>query len=78
MYPEDNFKDVGFCKMDPIINGEEKGVDFLNLGLDRNKKTILYAPTFSPKLTSAPNLLNQLNLKEFRNEILGSALPLRI
>ena len=24
------------------------------------------------------NLLNQLNLKEFRNEILGSALPLRI
>ena len=48
MYPEDNFKDVGFCKMDPIINGEEKGVDFLNLGLDRNKKTILYAPTFYP------------------------------
>lgn len=48
MYPEDNFKDVGFCKMDPIINGEEKGVDFLNLGLDRDKKTILYAPTFYP------------------------------
>ena len=48
MYPEDNFKDVGFCKMDPIINGEEKGVDFLNLGLDRYKKTILYAPTFYP------------------------------
>ena len=48
MYPEDNFKDVGFCKMDPIIKGEEKGVDFLNLGLDRNKKTILYAPTFYP------------------------------
>ena len=48
MYPADNFKDVGFCKMDPIINGEEKGVDFLNLGLDRNKKTILYAPTFYP------------------------------
>ena len=48
MYPGDNFKNVGFCKMDPIINGEEKGIDFLNLGLDRNKKTILYAPTFYP------------------------------
>ena len=48
MYPEDNFKDVGFCKMDPVIKGEEKGVDFVNHGLDRNKKTILYAPTFYP------------------------------
>jgi CDP-glycerol glycerophosphotransferase (TagB/SpsB family) len=48
MYPEDNFQNVGFCKMDPIINGEEKGIDFKTLGLDSNKKTILYAPTFYP------------------------------
>ena len=48
MYPEDNFQNVGFCKMDPIINGEENGIDFSNLGLDINKKTILYAPTFYP------------------------------
>ena len=26
MYPEDNFQNVGFCKMDPIINGEETGL----------------------------------------------------
>ena len=48
MYPEDNFQNVGFCKMDPIINGEEGGIDFKTLGLDNNKKTILYAPTFYP------------------------------
>ena len=48
MYPEDNFQNVGFCKMDPIINGEEDGIDFTTLGLDNNKKTILYAPTFYP------------------------------
>ena len=48
MYPEDNFQNVGFCKMDPIINGEEDGIDFTALGLDNNKKTILYAPTFYP------------------------------
>lgn len=48
MYPEDKFQNVGFCKMDPIINGEENGIDFPSLGLDFNKKTILYAPTFYP------------------------------
>ena len=48
MYPEDNFQNVGFCKMDPIINGEENGIDFTKLGFDNNKKTILYAPTFYP------------------------------
>ena len=48
MYPEDNFQNVGFCKMDPIINSEEKGIDFSKIRLDSNKKTILYAPTFYP------------------------------
>ena len=48
MYPEDKFQNVGFCKMDPIINGEEDGIDFTTLGLDNSKKTILYAPTFYP------------------------------
>ena len=48
MYPEGNFQNVGFCKMDPIVNGEEDGIDFTALGLDENKKTILYAPTFYP------------------------------
>ena len=48
MYPDDNFQNVGFCKMDPIINGDENGIDFTSLGLAYNKKTILYAPTFYP------------------------------
>ena len=48
MYPEDKFQNVGFCKMDPIINGDENGIDFTSLGLAYNKKTILYAPTFYP------------------------------
>ena len=53
MYPEDNFQNVGFCKMDPIINGEENGIDFTTLRLDNNKKTILYAPTFYPSSNRA-------------------------
>jgi CDP-glycerol glycerophosphotransferase (TagB/SpsB family) len=48
MYPQDNFVNVGFCKLDPIINAQEKGFDLSILGLDANKKTILYAPTFYP------------------------------
>ena len=48
MYPKDKFENVGFCKMDPIINGEEKGINFSKLNLDSSKKTILYAPTFYP------------------------------
>ena len=48
MYPNDRFENVGFCKMDPIINGEEKGINFSKLGLNSSKKTILYAPTFYP------------------------------
>ncbi|MEW6990884.1 CDP-glycerol glycerophosphotransferase family protein [Colwelliaceae bacterium 6441] len=48
MYPNDNFVDVGFCKLDPIINEETMGIDLKALGLEPNKKTILYAPTFYP------------------------------
>lgn len=48
MYPNDIFINVGFCKLDPIINNKEKGVSFNSLNLKRSKKTILYAPTFYP------------------------------
>ena len=48
MYPNDSFIDVGFCKLDPIINGNSKKFDLENLGLDPSKKTIVYAPTFYP------------------------------
>ncbi|MBQ4832692.1 CDP-glycerol glycerophosphotransferase family protein [Pseudoalteromonas sp. MMG010] len=48
MYPEDVFIDVGFCKLDPIFNNEQ--IDgALNLThFSKEKKTILYAPTFYP------------------------------
>lgn len=48
MYPNDTFIDVGFCKLDPIINQETLGFDLSKLGLDPQKKTLLYAPTFYP------------------------------
>ncbi len=48
MYPNDNFVNVGFCKLDPILKGETKGFELAELGLDANKKTLLYAPTFYP------------------------------
>ena len=48
MYPNDTFIDVGFCKLDPIINGTCQGLQLDKLGLNTNKKTLLYAPTFYP------------------------------
>ncbi len=48
LYPSDNFVQVGFSKLDPIFNGQERGLDLKVLGLDVSKQTILYAPTFNP------------------------------
>jgi len=48
MYPNDVFVDVGFSKLDPIINGDFDKLELVKYGLDPNKKTILYAPTFYP------------------------------
>lgn len=48
MYPNDDFIDVGFCKLDPIINGLEPGFNLTDIGLDPNKPTVTYAPTFYP------------------------------
>jgi hypothetical protein len=47
-YPNDEFVQVGFSKLDPLFNNTQTGLDFNELGLDSNKKTILYAPTFNP------------------------------
>lgn len=42
-------KIVGFPKMDPIINNKfDKRKILSQLGLDINKKTVLYAPTYKP------------------------------
>ncbi|WP_435235372.1 CDP-glycerol glycerophosphotransferase family protein [Psychromonas sp. PT13] len=48
MYPEGCFIQTGFAKLDPLFNNEIKPFDLEKVGLDPNKKTILYAPTFYP------------------------------
>ena len=48
MYPQDKFLDVGFVKLDPIINSSLVIPNLAELGLDEKKKTILYAPSFFP------------------------------
>jgi len=48
MYPQDCFVQVGYSKLDPLIQGSETGLDFRALGLDESKQTLLYAPTFNP------------------------------
>ncbi|MFY0640360.1 MAG: CDP-glycerol glycerophosphotransferase family protein [Bermanella sp.] len=48
MYPNQTFIDTGYAKLDPAINGELSGSAPSDYGLDNNKKTLLYAPTFYP------------------------------
>ncbi|WP_394129186.1 CDP-glycerol glycerophosphotransferase family protein [Shewanella maritima] len=48
MYPQKEFVDTGYAKLDPIVQGTEQGLDLPALGLSADKKTILYAPTFYP------------------------------
>lgn len=49
-YPQGNFVDVGFAKLDPVFNPEltTPTLDVSALQLDPEKPTILYAPTFYP------------------------------
>lgn len=48
MFPDGNFVQTGFSKLDPIFNGTSEGIDLSAVGLDPQKKTLLYAPTFYP------------------------------
>lgn len=48
LYPKGNFVDTGYAKLDPALNGNTGQMRLEDLGLDPNKKTILYAPTFYP------------------------------
>jgi len=48
LYPNSTFLDTGYAKLDPIINGDLNHLKPSSWGLDDNKKTILYAPTFYP------------------------------
>lgn len=67
LYPDDVFVQVGYPKLDPVISGDEKGVDVSDLGLDPAKKTVLYAPTFNPSSLECfpddwPNLFLDYNI----------------
>ncbi|WP_286269680.1 CDP-glycerol glycerophosphotransferase family protein [Thalassotalea hakodatensis] len=67
MYPNDTFIDVGFCKLDPIINNEPVAFALADHQLDPTKKTILYAPTFYPSSIECfpkdwPNAFKQYNI----------------
>jgi hypothetical protein len=53
MFPKKVFIDTGYAKLDPIIQGNEPGLDLASLGLDTRKKTLLYAPTFYPSSIEA-------------------------
>jgi len=66
-YPNDNFVQVGFSKLDPIFNQQEPGLDFSQINLSPDKQTILYAPTFNPSSLECfpdnwPNDFQQYNI----------------
>lgn len=48
MYPKGNYVLTGFAKLDPLYNNQVTGPDLDSIGLNPEKKTILYAPTFYP------------------------------
>ena len=48
VFPDGNQVLVGFSKMDPLINNSVEPMNFKELGLDPDKPTLLYAPTFYP------------------------------
>lgn len=48
MYPDQQFVDTGYAKLDPVVNGEMSELKPSIYGLDDSKKTMLYAPTFYP------------------------------
>lgn len=53
--------ETGWSKIDPLFSADASNQQLRNqYGILAEQKIILYAPTFSPKLTSAPALLNEL------------------
>ncbi len=54
--------ETGWSKLDPLYSREDDGSELRSLILKKNKKKhlILYAPTFSPSLTSADKSLSQI------------------
>ena len=63
---------TGWCKLDNLyqISKETKEIKENLLKKHNVKKIILYAPTFSPSLTSAPKLIEIINNLSKKNDIL--------
>ncbi|MBD3587632.1 CDP-glycerol--poly(glycerophosphate) glycerophosphotransferase [Salinimonas sp. HHU 13199] len=47
-FPDKQFVDTGFAKLDPVFNNQHSDLQLSDLGLDPTKPTVLYAPTFFP------------------------------
>lgn len=67
MFPDANFQEVGFAKLDPLFQPDWQGIDLTELGLSNAKKTLLYAPTFYPSsiecmLPDWPERLSDCNI----------------
>ncbi|BCO17186.1 MULTISPECIES: CDP-glycerol glycerophosphotransferase family protein [unclassified Alteromonas] len=67
LYPNDTFVQVGFSKLDPLFNQTEPGLDYNKLGLDKDKPTLLFAPTFNPSSLERfpdnwPSQFNEFNI----------------
>lgn len=50
-------KETGWPKLDPLAHPQNHQLLRRELGLDLQRPVVLYAPTFPPKYTSAPDLL---------------------
>lgn len=48
LYPKGNFVDSGYAKLDPLFDQSVEKIQLTSLGLDPQKPTLLYAPTFYP------------------------------
>lgn len=55
LYPEGNFIDTGYAKLDPLFNNSIEKIPLESLGLDPKKPTLLYAPTFYPSSIECVN-----------------------
>lgn len=69
LFPDRNFQAVGFAKLDPFFNPdlEPPRLDLEAAGLDPERRTILYAPTFYPSSMGRlpddwPERLGEFNL----------------
>ena len=60
-------KETGWPKLDAIDLGTSIGNAKSDLGLDPSRPVILYAPTFSPKYTSAHDLFSTINSLQSNN-----------